>query len=511
MTPSTKRDRENRIDELEQRIQDAVHGAADRAEFTVEWRPADPEARPEGVVCDSDEGVLTYDLWESQRTTLNALRSGDHDVVAFLAGYGSGKSITGARWLIAQALRYPGSRFLAMGIDFTKARDTTFRVLFKNLPGDRTDIVTSAYNGPETSPIVADYNQAEHRLTLVNDSVIILGSADRWNRYAGDEYGAIWMDEPSHYGEDLHDLLEMMGSRLRGVAGPKVMFWTLTGNGYNAAWEILEKCQDANGDPIGLRIEVVRASTLDNPYLSDGEKARFERQYGGTDREEQALHGGFEAAQGLVYSRFKRDTHVLPHSEARRLVEDQERWRIYGYDAGWRDPRVLLELGRTSYGQFVVLNEFYERNAHVEDAIKWLQRNDKPRGTIYCEHEPADIQKFEQAGYTAVKAEKSLDGGIAEVRKRLEADGSREVSSGTRDERDGEATKRPRTGLLVSERCEHLIREFLGYKEEHVGTSNTDDHCLDSLRYCLYTQATAESAGRNLPKIQRPNVRKPYF
>ena len=107
--------------------------------------------------------------------------------------------------------------------------------------------------------------------------MIILGSTDRWNRYAGDEYGAIWMDEPSHYGEDLHDLLEMMGSRLGGVTGLRVMCWTLTGNGYNAAWEILEKRQDTNGDPIGLRVKVVRASTLENPYLSDGEKARFER------------------------------------------------------------------------------------------------------------------------------------------------------------------------------------------------------------------------------------------
>jgi hypothetical protein len=37
--------------------------------------------------------------------------------------------------------------------------------------------------------------------------------------------------------------------------------------------------------------------------------------------------------------------------------------------------------------------------------------------------------------------------------------------------------------LLVSERCQNLIREFLSYKEEHVGTSQAVDHCCDSLRY----------------------------
>jgi hypothetical protein len=38
-------------------------------------------------------------------------------------------------------------------------------------------------------------------------------------------------------------------------------------------------------------------------------------------------------------------------------------------------------------------------------------------------------------------------------------------------------------GLLVSSSCRYLIREFLGYKEEHVGKSQATDHCLDSLRY----------------------------
>ena len=62
---------------------------------------------------------------------------------------------------------------------------------------------------------------------------------------------------------------------------------------------------------------------------------------------------------------------------------------------------------------------------------------------------------------------KDVDSGIAEVRKRLETD--------TQD----------RPGLLVSDRCEYLIQEFLGYKEDHVGTSQATDHCADSLRYAV--------------------------
>ena len=464
--PLTRSDVRSVVEQLEATEQD------DEQAVTVLWNVADPEHRPDGMTWVPETRTLTYDLWDAQRDALETVRS-DADITGFLAGYGSGKSMFGARWLIKQALDYDGSRFLAMGIDFAKARDTTFRVLFEQLPGDATAKVTSGFNGPETSPIVADYNRQNHRLTLTNDSVIKLGSADKWNRYAGDEYGAVWCDEPSHYGEDLHDLLEMLGSRLRGVAGPKVQLWTLTGNGYNAAFEILEQQQDSSGDPYGLNIETVRASSLSNPYLDAGTKERLKRQYGDTNREAQALHGGFAAAQGLVYSTFDRDTHVIPHREATERVRDA--WRMYGYDAGWNDPRVILEIGKTDYDQLVILTEFHEQGSHVDDAIAWLRNNEKPKGPIYCDHVPPEVEKFRTAGWPATNAEKDIDSGIAEVRKRLETD--------TQD----------RPGLLVSDRCENTIQEFLGYKEDHVSKGHAVDHCLDALRYAVMGAGRADA------------------
>jgi hypothetical protein len=136
-----------------------------------------------------DGSRLAYDFSDRQLAALDAL-DGDADLVALLGGYRSGKSVTGGRWLLTQALEYPGTRHLAMGIDFAKAQGATYRVLFEQLPpvDVRTDLVTSHVNGPERSPLVADYNRSEHRLTLTNDSVIKLGAADVWNRYAGDSY-----------------------------------------------------------------------------------------------------------------------------------------------------------------------------------------------------------------------------------------------------------------------------------------------------------------------------------
>ncbi|MFC6823492.1 terminase large subunit domain-containing protein [Halopelagius fulvigenes] len=477
-----------------------VKGGTDPAagDVSVEWRDADPEARPDGIEFDADDATLYYDVWGAQSDCLDTIESDDYDLVAFLAGYGAGKSVFGARWLIANALDYPESSFLALGVDFQKARNTTYPKLFQQLPGERTDSVTSTFNGPESSPIVADYNRQSHLLTLHNGSTILLGSADKYSRYAGAEFGAVWADEPSHYGEVLHDLNDMITTRLRGVDGPKTQLWTLTGEGFNAAWEILEKRQDAEGDPIGLDINVLTASMLDNPYLTDGDKERFRRKFEGTGKEQQALHGGFAAATGLVYPAFDRDTHVLPRDEAHALVTDG--WRIYGYDAGWNDPRVLLEIGKTSQGQLVVLDEFHESETHVEDAIAWLNENGKPKGTIYAEHEPSEIIKFQQAGYSAVKAEKSIDTGISEVRHRLEVDGEMNTRPKVSPTLDGDGDlvtfdSRPAAGLYVSKECQHLIREFFSYKEEQVGKSTATDHCLDALRYACMGH------GKGRPKV----------
>jgi hypothetical protein len=246
---------DRRLDSIEGELDDTESSADTPPIQAIEHRDADPSERPEGMEYDPKTGALAYDFWSKQRECLSLLDDGTADVVAFLGGYRSGKTVTGARWELTEALRYPDSRWIAMGISYSEASGTTFRTLFEQLPGKRTHLLTSSFNGPEQSPIVADYNRQEHRLTLINDSVIVLGSADKWSRYAGDEYAGVWLDEPSHFGTELFDILEMMGTRLTAPEGPKTMFWSLTGNGFNPAWSILEKQEDIEGDPIGSRIE----------------------------------------------------------------------------------------------------------------------------------------------------------------------------------------------------------------------------------------------------------------
>lgn len=405
---------------------------------------------------------INWTFWSAQLETIDAVRSGENDLVVFRGGYGSGKTILGTRLTIETALEVPKSDNLILAPDSAKGGPTTYKVFFEQLPGE--DTVPDEGGEPENSPIVDSYNRNKSRVTLFNGSVIRLGSADVWNRYAGAEFNFVYADEVAHYeNTNLYDLHEMIVSRQRTEEGPNISLWTSTGNGFNQFYDITERHVGEDDEPLAWsdRMEVIVASSLQNPFLNEKDKMRS--QFEGTERETQALHGGFAAATGLVYPQFSRSTHIADPGQ----LKIRDDWRMYGYDHGWNDPRVLLEIGKTPHDQYVIVDSFYASETKVSDAVSWLTDNGKPHGTIYCEHEPEHQEEFKEAGYSAEPAIKDLDEGIPEVRERLETD-----SEG-------------RPGLLVSESCTDTIQEFLSYQEDEVGTARAEDHAMDALRYAV--------------------------
>jgi len=416
---------------------------------------------------------VDYKWTDYQAHVRDELEGGDHDLVVLRTGYGGGKSITGGQWIHRGALadREGAGKSLVMAQDYAKGKSTTYSVFFDALPGKDTNPFEGG--DPENSPIVGSWHANDKRLTYATGHTVFLGGADKWSRFAGAEFCRIWCDEVAHYETtDLYRLHEMLVTRQRTETGPNTTLWTSTGNGYNQFYDITERQVDADDEPLNWRdrMKVTVASTEDNPFLPKDGLEKITAQFKGTEKEEQGLHGGFAAAEGLVYDRFSRQTHVRDRQE----IDFDANWRVYGYDAGWDHPRVVVEVGRTSYDQYVVLDEFYQSGTQIEDIVdvdepEDTYMGDKKDGRVYCEHEPAHIEKFRKADWNAIQAEKSLDEGIPFIQGLLKSD----------DE--------GRPGLLVVEDCVELIKEFQSYKEEHVSKNDARDHALDALRYALFT------------------------
>lgn len=403
---------------------------------------------------------VEYALWEAQAKAVQRWLNGRNQIVDLRCGYGAGKSYAGARGIIRGAWDLPGSRWLCMAESYSEGWETTYRILLEQLP---------LYDGedPESSPLVEEYrNHKEKYVKLVNGSKIILGSAQESDKHKGDEYSGIWADEVALYGTNLWDLSDMLLSRLRADEGPLSMLWTTTTNPthpHNDYYELAELGNDENGDPCPWDIHTVQANTLENPFLSDAARENLKRTH--KHNPEQGLRGGFAAVDGQVYPEFNKSTHVVSSED----VEVVDGWRMYAYDAGYGDARVVLEIGRTAYNQLVIVDEFYEYESLVSDAVEWLES--KPSGTIYSEHEPEHMERFrrELEGFVVRKAEKKIDYGIDKVKERL-----------TEDHTD-------RVGLLVHERCRNTIEEFQNYT--NVGGSSEQDHAMDCVRYAVATSS----------------------
>lgn len=422
----------------------------------------------------------TYQWTDYQAHTRDELESGDHDLVVLRTGYGGGKSRCGAQWIHRGAIVDTEGKgeSVVMAQDYEKGKSTTYAVFFKSLPGDNTNPFKDG--DAENSPIVKRYNKNDKRIVYQTGHTVWLGGADKWSRFAGGEFSRIWCDEVAHYPPrtNLYDLYRMLITRQRTEVGPNSTLWTSTGNGYNQFYDITERQVDEDDEPLhwANRMHVVRASTEHNTLLPPDGLEKIVAQYKGTALENQGLHGGFAAAQGLVYDNFGRRTHVKPRSQ---LLERVGQARLYGYDYGHSDPRVLLEAGMTGANQYAILDVYYEEQKPVEHLVGrfddgrlirdgWIQTHQKEPGVVYCDHDPEHITKFNEAGFNAVKAPKSLDDGIDEVRSVVEVD---------------ESLGEP--GLLVAEECIELIHEMQSYKEEDVGTSRATDHAVDSLRYLI--------------------------
>jgi len=403
------------------------------------------------------EGLrVDWKYYDKQKVCLEKASKKDNDITVFLGGYRSGKSITGSRWLIREAMFNENGQFLCMAVDYNKGKQTTYNVFFDQLPGSKTNPFKGG--SPLNCPLVAHWTKIDRTLTFLNGSTIVLAGADEESRYEGGSFNAVWMDEPGNYRSKLDGVTSTILERI-DAGPPQSILWTTTGK-TGALQRILQDREWKDGSSVDINLEVVRVSTEENPFLDKSALKRLKRRYSGSVNEGMALHGEFGDVEGRVYPDFSRERHVKPREELMGEMDENTKW-FYGYDAGWSDERVVLKFCEGVDGSLFIVDEFYESESFVSEVIEWL--DEQPRGRLVSEHVPEHIERFKRSTvHSVVRANKSLDPGIDAVRERVHKD-----------------------GLFVAKECDNTVREFLGYEKCDVGGSNVSDHAMDCVRYVV--------------------------
>lgn len=198
--------------------------------------------------------------------------------LAFVAGFGAGKTFAGCHKALALACANPNTAGMLVSPTFPMLRDTTRRTFLEILDKEN---------------ISFDFKATENKITIVEPNAEVwFRSADDPDRLKGSNLAWVGLDEAAQMSEDAYIIAL---SRIREPrARIRQLFITTTPEGYNWLYEKQDK------------LKIINASTEDNPHIPE---SYIKMLYDNYDSQliEQYLKGKFVLLnKGQVYYAFDR-------------------------------------------------------------------------------------------------------------------------------------------------------------------------------------------------------------
>lgn len=378
---------------------------------------------------------------------------------AFIGGVGSGKTTAGCLFCLQQAIQKPNTLGVVATKTYNMLRDVIIRSFLEICP-DR---------------VIQDFNKMEKRIELKNGSEILFRPLNREkqiDKLRGLTINWAWIDEAAYVDEYAFEVLQ---ARMRQGEN-QCLAVTTTPAGKN--W-IYERFIEENKEEYSA---VEGVTSMQNPYLP--------RRYVDDLREEyseeylrQEVFAEFVKFKGLVYKEFKRKEHLLSREEVKDLdFKDY----VFGYDAGYRNPRVLLKIGKTVNDKYVVLDEFYRSEVNLSEAIQTFKERYLIGDRCKVFADPSakgEIEEMKSQGIYAKGADNEVNAGIQKIKELFS-----------------------NKYLFVSEKCTNTLEELDSYrwnddesKDKPVKSKDKpvkeNDHAMDALRYALYSSETGGDFG----------------
>ena len=366
-----------------------------------------------------------------------------HRYPAYVGGIGSGKTFAGCLLGFTYAEYNPGCRGMIVAPSYKMLK----RII---IPTINEDI--------RAQGLIKSFNRTDGIIELHGGSTIFLASCDNPESLRGPNLAWAYLDEGALADDDTWRIL-IGRARQPGYRQWVAVASTPKGkNWIHKRW--VENPEDG--------YVMVKARTHDNPHLSEDYIKSLEASYSG-EFLRQELYAEFVTLEGLIYTEFDRDIHVIHN------YPELERY-IAGVDWGYTNPAVMLTVGFDGDGRAYVMDEYYERRKTVDDMVVEARALEHEIERFYADpSEPEHIVKFQQAGLAAAKADNSVMPGINVVKAALKVKG------------DG------RPSLYIHRSCVNTISELESYcwkKKQGEFTDQPEkqnDHAMDALRYALNT------------------------
>lgn len=368
--------------------------------------------------------------------------------LAFVAGFGAGKTFAGCYKGLGLACANPNTAGMMVSPTFPMLRDTTRRTFLQIL---------------EQENISFDFKATENKITIIEpNSEVWFRSADDPDRLKGSNLAWCGLDEAAQMEEEAYIIAL---SRIREPkARIRQLFITTTPEGYNWLYEKQEK------------LKLVNASTEDNPYIPESYVKMLYENYD-AQLIEQYLHGKFVLLnKGQVYYAFDRTQNV----KEQKYNPDLPIILCVDFNINPSCYAIVQHYPNADY----VVDEIVLKNSNTETASRKV-REKYPKAQIFVYGDYSGSQRHTSSSTTDFEIIKNIINPVdirikpnPPVIDRVNAVNSRLCNA------KGERR------LFVSPVCKTVIKDFeqVTYKEgkREIDKSNLDlTHISDALGYYI--------------------------
>ena len=368
-----------------------------------------------------------------------------------VCGLGGGKTFSGCLEAVRTALEYPGSRGVIVASTYRNMKDFV-------LPMITDELWTALGIDDGWKRYFPEFNKQDLIATAYNGSQIYFRSCDREGDLRGPNLGWFYIDEAARVSLNTW---RIMAGRIRKP--PERGWLSTTPKGRNWIWDEFVKDKRRN-------YEWWCGATSENKHLSKEYIESLLESYSGAFLR-QEFFGEFTAWEGLVYPQISVEKHHLEPDPS------CYKYALAGCDWGWRDPSVILTGLVGSDRQIHLVSEYCKTKTPIETVAEKARELKEKWGivTFWCDpSRPEYLQEFRNVGLDARKGKNEITPGISALNRLIEQDLFR----------------------MDFNACPETAREFeiYHYPEDDQGKVlkdqpvDADNHCMDSLRYMVYSQ-----------------------